>query len=237
MDLRGVDGAGAARFIRGMSLRIPCVAFALVMGGCATSRPSTGEPANLYPHKQEVRAYVDSGRYLADIGAVADRAERWLEQRATQRRDDERLAVVFDLDETLFFNWPQISRQDFGYVSAEWQRWVDAAKAPPIEPVRAVYRTARRLGVAVIFITGRPERDRASTEKNLRAIDCHEHAALICLPAATKSTSAAFKTAARRNVTREGWVIVANVGDQESDLSGGFAERTFKLPNPFYITE
>jgi hypothetical protein len=30
---------------------------------------------------------------------------------------------------------------------------------------------------------------------------------------------------------------VANLGDQVSDLSGGFAEKTFKLPDPFYLTD
>jgi putative acid phosphatase of HAD superfamily subfamily IIIB len=29
--------------------------------------------------------------------------------------------------------------------------------------------------------------------------------------------------------------IIANVGDQQSDLDGGYAERTFKVPNPFYF--
>jgi hypothetical protein len=28
---------------------------------------------------------------------------------------------------------------------------------------------------------------------------------------------------------------VVNLGDQESDLDGGHAERAFKLPNPFYF--
>ena len=33
-----------------------------------------------------------------------------------------------------------------------------------------------------------------------------------------------------------GWhTIIANVGDQWSDLDGGFAERVFKLPNPVYF--
>jgi len=32
-------------------------------------------------------------------------------------------------------------------------------------------------------------------------------------------------------------MIIANIGDQESDLAGGFAEKTFKLPNPFYISK
>ena len=34
-----------------------------------------------------------------------------------------------------------------------------------------------------------------------------------------------------------GYRIIANVGDQESDLTGGGADRSFKLPNPFYFIE
>ena len=39
---------------------------------------------------------------------------------------------------------------------------------------------------------------------------------------------------ARRTLAEQGYVIVLNMGDQESDLAGGHAERTFKMPNPFY---
>jgi hypothetical protein len=28
---------------------------------------------------------------------------------------------------------------------------------------------------------------------------------------------------------------VANLGDQFSDLDGGFSDRTFKIPNPMYF--
>lgn len=38
----------------------------------------------------------------------------------------------------------------------------------------------------------------------------------------------------RAAIEAQGYTIVANVGDQESDLAGGRAERAFKLPNPFY---
>ena len=202
------------------------------VAGCALT---TQEPANLSPHKLEVRAYVDSGRYLRDMEAVAAKAKAWLEARSA--RGGEKLTVVFDLDETLFFNWPLISAMDFGYIPLEWNRWVEAAKAPPIEPVREVYRFARKLGLHVVFITGRPESQRASTERNLRAIGCSEYLRLICKGPERDLTSAAFKTAERERVVREGWVIIANLGDQQSDLAGGFAERTFKLPNVFYVTE
>jgi len=50
----------------------------------------------------------------------------------------------------------------------------------------------------------------------------------------TDSTVAAFKTAERCKLTEQGWKIVANIGDQPSDLEGGYAERIFLLPNPFY---
>lgn len=219
-----------------ITLAVALVA-AAVVAGCAGPRVATGEPANLYPHKLEIRAYVDSGQYLRDIAAVAGKAAEWIERRAAQRRSGERLAVVFDLDETLFFNWPYLSRNDFGYIRVEWDRWVEDANAPAIAPVLDVYRKARGLGLDVILITGRTERFRAATERNVRAIGCGDFAALVCKPEGASGTSAAFKTAARERFIREGWTIVANLGDQASDLSGGFAERTFKLPNPFYLSE
>ena len=45
------------------------------------------------------------------------------------------------------------------------------------------------------------------------------------------------KIAARADIERRGFTIIANIGDQNSDLVGGYAEMTFKLPNPFYFLE
>jgi hypothetical protein len=44
-----------------------------------------------------------------------------------------------------------------------------------------------------------------------------------------------YKTATRAHIESMGFQIVANFGDQFSDLNGGFADRTFKLPNPNYF--
>ena len=35
---------------------------------------------------------------------------------------------------------------------------------------------------------------------------------------------------------KQGFLIIANLGDQASDLAGGYAERAYKIPNPFYYT-
>jgi predicted secreted acid phosphatase len=43
------------------------------------------------------------------------------------------------------------------------------------------------------------------------------------------------KIAARMDIESKGFTIIANVGDQKSDLAGDHAELTFKVPNPFYF--
>ena len=206
---------------------------ALVLAGCRTA---PHEPPNLQLAKDELRAYVSSGQYDRGIAAVAAQARVWIEQRAAKRAPGERLAIVCDLDETLLSNWPEIVRQDLGFEQTTFATWMESAKCPAIEPVKELFLEARRLGLDVICLTARAERFRAATEQNLRAVGCGDYAVLICKPNGLKQAATVFKTAQRKRVTDEGRVIVANIGDQESDLAGGYAERTFKLPDPFYFT-
>ena len=44
-----------------------------------------------------------------------------------------------------------------------------------------------------------------------------------------------YKSGERAKIESQGYRIVANVGDQESDLQGGHADRAFKLPNPYLL--
>ena len=44
-----------------------------------------------------------------------------------------------------------------------------------------------------------------------------------------------YKSGVRAHLEALGWDIVGNFGDQFSDLVGGFADKTFKLPNPNYF--
>ncbi len=210
---------------------------ALALAGCATA-PVTQESFNLSTAKAEVIAYAESGRYEQDIATVAREARLWLAERVQKRAAGERLAVVFDLDETLLSNYRHMKDQDFGYVSYVWNDWVARAEAPVIAPVKAVYDDARRLGLAIFFVTGRQEpRDRPGTEENLRreGLGVYERLLLTSNEGA-RLTTARRKAASRAAIEAEGYRIIANVGDQQSDLDGGHSERRFKLPNPFYLS-
>jgi predicted secreted acid phosphatase len=48
-------------------------------------------------------------------------------------------------------------------------------------------------------------------------------------------TTIHYKSATREHIESLGYDIVGNFGDQFSDLIGGFADKTFKMPNPNYF--
>ena len=48
-------------------------------------------------------------------------------------------------------------------------------------------------------------------------------------------TTTQYKSLTRQHIESLGYDIVANFGDQFSDLNGGFADQTFKIPNPMYF--
>jgi predicted secreted acid phosphatase len=217
---------------------LPLTLVCLVAGLCILSADTTtppAEPPNLSDAKAAVVAYVEDGRYEHDLAAAAAKAREWIETRAAARRPGERLAVVFDIDETVLSNLPVMRAEDFGYNSRDWVAWIEKAAAPALVPVREVFKATRAANVAVLFLSGRQDpRDLAGTAKNLEREGMSDYAALQLTPTkGEKLSSHDFKTAARARWAAEGWTIIATIGDQESDL-GEHAERSFKLPNPFY---
>jgi predicted secreted acid phosphatase len=107
------------------------------------------------------------------------------------------------------------------------------ALAPAISSTLEFTRRAERLGVATFFITGRVGNQRAATERNLRE-QGYRFERVIPKPRGNFSSAADFKAPIRCNIEREGYTIVLAMGDQQSDLEGGCAERGFRLPNPVY---
>jgi predicted secreted acid phosphatase len=194
------------------------------------------EPTNLSLAKEEVLKYVNSGEYGRELAKTAAKAGKYLAKRvAKPLKEGEKRAIVFDIDETTLTNLSHIMAQDFGYVPPVWRNWVETGQGRAIVPVQLVYDIAVQNKVAVFFITARPEAERAVTERNLRQVGYATWEKVYFQPDKSEQSAARYKTATRKQITQDGYTIIANIGDQDSDLKGGFAERTFKLPNPFYI--
>lgn len=226
------------RWLRGSCL----LALALFAAACASAPPGAPAVPSLADAKRQVNDYVASGRDQADLAAVVDQASTYLESRS---RRGGKLAIVMDIDETALSNLPSLRANDYGFIvggpcelpagPCGLVAWLRLAQAEAIKPVLALTRLARERGVAVFFLTGRPERLREATERNLKAAG-YEWTGVILKPDALTTKSAAeFKAPERKKLVDQGYTIVVNIGDQMSDLDGGFAERTYKLPNPFYF--
>lgn len=220
------------------------VVFASGAPGSARADPfGLSQPANVGDAKIAATAYRSSGKYDRDLDRVSAAAGAWIALRAPQVSKP---AVVFDIDDTLLTNWEVIKADDFGRVfggscnalpegPCGWVAWDLRGKTPAIPQTVAVYRKARALGAAVFFISGRDETQRAATIRNLRRVGLGDYTRLILTAKGAHYASAAdFKTPQRAAIEAAGYRIIANIGDQPSDLAGGHAERTFQLPNPFY---
>ncbi|MCS0495830.1 acid phosphatase [Ancylobacter sp. MQZ15Z-1] len=213
------------------------------MPGGASAEPALHQPANVGDAKNAATRYHDDGGYGRDIDAVTKAAGRWIARRAGEVA---RPAMVFDIDDTALSNWQVIEDDDYGRIiggpcpalperACGWAAWDLRAGTPAIVQTLALYREAKRLGIAVFFITGRGESQRGATVRNLAATGFGGYDGLAMVPRGAHFASAAdFKAPQRAAIEAKGFRIIANIGDQPSDLAGGHAERRFLLPNPFY---
>ena len=202
-----------------------------------------GQPPNIDGIKMRLAYYACSGAYMHAFEQVIDGAKRYVGDRSTKGG---KLALVLDIDETSLSNLEQIEADDFGFVSGGpcvdlpsgpcgFDAWISLAKSTVLEPTLELFNLAKANHVQIFFITSRTENLRQVTEANLRSAGYAGWADLILRPVGDKSGVQDFKTSGRKKITDQGYTIIANVGDQYSDLCGGFAERTYKLPNPFYF--
>jgi acid phosphatase len=190
--------------------------------------------------KNHLREYHDCtckcGCYAKDLDLQANRAIAFLDRRAARRSHGEKLALVLDIDETSLSNWQELQTSDFAFAKKDFDAWTDAGQVPAIPGTVRLVKEANRLGVAVFFITGRSERQREPTERNLHAQGYETWQQLFLRqPGQGSQPTIAYKSAGRAQIVAQGYKIVLNVGDQWSDLKGApEAEFSIKYPNPFY---
>jgi acid phosphatase len=195
--------------------------------------------------------------YDTDVANTLAQARTWVAERAPAVS---KAAVVLDIDETSLSNWDEIYHNKFAYIpsgacdlkstSACGQRaWELSARATALRPTLDLFNFAKGLKdkdgnpIAVYFITGRYEDpfERIATEWNLRKVGYDGWRKLYMRPDSTQDAKfvSTYKTSKRAEIEAEGYTIIANIGDQLSDLvgdaAGDHADKCFKIANPFYF--
>lgn len=195
------------------------------------------EPTNLHTAKVAVIRYHDSGEYEKDISAQIDKALVYLKSRLVKNDfHGKKPAVVLDIDETSLSNYANLVRLDFGGTLDEIRADEDKGNDAVIAPTLKLYQFAIAHHVDVFFITGRQENERQDTINNLQNVGYANWKQLTLRDDANKTKLAEeYKTPVRKQITEQGYDIILNIGDQQSDLNGGYADKTIKLPNPYYF--
>jgi len=258
--------------------------------GAPTAVTGTGSTATWYaPLNLE-------SNYAAEALSVAKAGENWLNARSkTANR-----AIVLDVDDTtlttwnyeLYSNWdynPGTNANFVGLSTVNGTPNVFTGNMFPATPgMVEMVNSAKAMGYAIFFITGRGDSQHQATLANLvndtaaglpnidqvmlsghtipevdagyvmptpintghsgftdglftkpsvGSYPAYLNTPQFCGPAIAAGTSCGtiqYKSGTRAYIESQGYHIVADFGDQFSDLEGGYADKTFKMPNPNY---
>jgi len=193
------------------------VVVALGLGGTVTAaQTASAAPARTAVSAAATQASeVDYGTWQADVKAVIDQATPYVQQR-TANTAGQKTAIVFDIDnttlETDFHPWYQLP-------------------TPAVKPSLELAKYAKSRGVSVFFVTARPGIIASETKWNLKAVGYPVDGLYVRDLPDLFDEVGEYKTGKRAAIEALGYTIIANVGNNDSDLVGGHAERTFKLPD------
>jgi hypothetical protein len=194
----------------------------------------------------KLHTYSQTGAYVNEMQSIEADAIKDLDKAAKKHKFTATPAVVFDVDDTTLNTYNYEIYSNFVFNGTTNAAFVNAAIFPPVPGMPQLAAHATFDGYTIFYLTGRPESQRAATVQNLvnagYAAPDADHLYLQdqvnqpwlsgCAPTCTRTQ---FKSLTRQHIESLGYDIVANFGDQFSDLNGGFADETFKLPNPMYF--
>ncbi|MEU9149014.1 HAD family acid phosphatase [Streptomyces sp. NPDC048417] len=160
-------------------------------------------------------ADVAEAQWLSDVAAVTGPAQSYVDSRAAADTSGAKLAIVLDIDNTSLETY-----------------FEGGITVPATPPVLALAQDAHAKGVSVFFVSARSNLFNAVTRSNLTSagypVDGLYARTVAQLPA---ESIADFKTSQRKAIEANGYDIVADIGNNTTDLSGGYADTTYKLPD------
>jgi len=195
-----------------------------------------------------LHTFNPDGAYAHEVEGIATKAGKYL---ANHHKHTVGKAVLFDIDDTTLNTYNYEIYSNFVYNPTTNAAFVNSAAFPAVPGMVALEQKALAKGYAVFFLTGRPAD--ATTDQTAGTLTNLTNAGytvdpthvylkdktgatqpwlLSCAPTCTTTQ---YKSLTRQHIESLGYDIVANFGDQYSDLNGGFADRTYKIPNPMYF--
>jgi predicted secreted acid phosphatase len=197
--------------------------------------------------------------YISELKALQDAQASYLDGAFASVSAAGKLpAIVLDVDDTTLWTYDmEDAAMGFDFDPALQDVWVQEQRFPAAPGMVSFVNAAAAKGFAVFGITGRNDDQRTATLANLGKVGYTSFSPnafftrwtgkptstkppyITC--ATTTCTTVEYKAGTRKHIETDltgpggkSYDIVLNVGDQWSDLKGGYADKVLKLPNPTY---
>lgn len=205
-----------------------------------------GSATATYPVVGTVTIPSSTSNYARQMKQIVDRAEAYLAAARHSYHGAGKPAVVFDIDDTLLNTYDYTLAEQFGYSSATNAIWINNAAFPAVFYMPQLVSFAANHGYSVFFITGRPQSQTTATIDDLTSAGyvAPQAGHLFLKPStpppylhcakAPSCTTIEYKSGTRKYISSLGYKVIADFGDQFSDLLGGDAGHQVKIPNPMY---
>jgi hypothetical protein len=216
---------------------------------------------NYYGDPLGTGVFAADSNYATEAEGVAAKGEKFLSQNKNMRVPNR--AIVLDVDDTSLATWNYEIFSNWAFNPTTNGQFVTNQAFPAVPGMVEMATEAKAEGYNIFFITGRGATQEAATLGNLTSDGIGVDAGypnpspagaedgLFTKPAVADypdylkqacagdpngaCTTIHYKSATRAHLESLGFHIVANFGDQFSDLEGGHADATFKMPNPNYF--
>ncbi len=209
------------------------ILFSFLLANCSSTDP-TLQIMNLDTAKKLVRHYYESGDFDKESEKIIDDAIRTIDKMELNNSS----VVVFDVDETALSNYKITKETGFGFIPKLWDEWQLKGIAEALPQTKRFYDYLISKNIHIIFLTGRANFVLESTRSNLIEKGFVKFDTLIVRGTNESKTPAAeFKSRKREELVKDGYDIIACIGDQWSDLTGGNTGYKIKLPNYLYILD
>ena len=193
-----------------------------------------------------------SSPYITEMDKIIRRATKELKPAYDHAiKHHQKPAIVFDADDTTLWTYDmEVNAMHFTFDPALQDVWVQDERFPATPAMVDFVTKAADIGYTVFGLTGRSDAQKAATLGNLTKDGYTDFTSdrfytkwtgtgtsqqpsyITC--ALAKCTTVEYKSQTRKHIESLGFDITLNVGDQFSDLQGGYADQTLKLPNPTY---
>ena len=189
-----------------------------------------------------------SSPYINEMSSLLGKTAKQLKAMyAKSAKSGKKPAIVLDADDTTLWTYDmEDNAMHFNFDPALQDVWVQGQKFPATPGMVSFVKAAQDAGFAIFGLTGRGDSQKAATLGNLSKVGYTAFNSgnfytkwagaqpdyITC--AAVKCTTVEYKAGTRKHIESLGYDIALNVGDQFSDLQGGYADRSLKLPNPTY---